>query len=277
MSAAPDFLPAHALVTAPGAAPDRYMLVLHGILGSGPNWRSFARRLADARPGWGFVLVDLRAHGQSQDPPPPHTLATVAADLGRLGDHLGLPIRGVMGHSFGGKVALAYLAQRTAPLERAFILDSDPGARAEGQRDPDSRHVLDLLAGLPQPLASRDAFFTYTDAHGLSRRTAEWLAMNVRRADDGFRLRLELPVLSTLLDNYFESDLWPVLEDPHRAEHIRVIIGGRSESVPPDTRARLQALAERAPWFSLRVLENAGHWVHVDDPDGLFAAVSELL
>jgi pimeloyl-ACP methyl ester carboxylesterase len=47
--------------------------------------------------------------------------------------------------------------------------------------------------------------------------------------------------------------------------------------VPADVRARLEALTARAPWLSVRVLEQAGHWVHVDDPDGLFAAVTELL
>jgi pimeloyl-ACP methyl ester carboxylesterase len=185
-----------------------------------------------------------------------------------------------MGHSFGGKVALAYLARRPGQVDRAFVFDSDPGARPEGQRDPDSRRVLDLLAAMPRTFASRDAFLALAEAQGLSRRTAEWLAMNVRRApggEDGFRLRLDLPVLSTMLDDYFRSDLWPVLEDPQSAGHIRVVLGGRSESVPPDTRARLEALADRAPWLSVRVLEQAGHWVHADDPDGLFAAVTELL
>jgi len=274
----PDFIPHHALVTATsGAAPDRWMLVLHGILGSGANWRTFARRMAEARPGWGFILVDLRAHGQSQDPPAPHTLAAAAEDLVRLGDQLRLNIRGVMGHSFGGKVALAYLARRPGQVERAFVLDSDPSARPEGQRDQSSRRVLDVLMALPQPLASREAFFAHAQDHGLSRAITDWLAMNVRREGDVFRLRLDLAVLSTLLDDYFSADLWPVLEDPQSSAQLRVVLGGRSTTVPADVRARLEALTERAPWLSVRVLEQAGHWVHVDDPDGLFAAVTELL
>ena len=124
------FLPTHALVTAVapgGPAPSRWMLVLHGILGSGANFRGFARRLAASAPGWGFVLVDLRMHGQSQGAPPPHTLAAAAADLRRLGEHLGLPIAGVMGHSFGGKVALAYTAASGRELEQTWVLDASPG------------------------------------------------------------------------------------------------------------------------------------------------------
>ena len=71
-----DFVPHHALVTAEGGgAPSRWMLVLHGILGSGGNFRTIARRLVAARPEYGFALVDLRHHGQSPGagggPPPP--------------------------------------------------------------------------------------------------------------------------------------------------------------------------------------------------------------
>lgn len=278
MSIPADFIPHHALVTAPGAAPSAWMLVLHGILGSGANWRTFARRVVEVRPGWGLVLVDLRGHGQSQDPPPPHTLAAAAEDLVRLAARLGLDVRGVMGHSFGGKVALAYLAQRR--VERAFVLDSDPGARPEGHRDPTSSRVLELLSTIPQPIPSREAFLEQAQAHGLSRAVAEWLAMNVRRADDGFRLRLDLKVLRALLDDYFAQDLWPVVEDPGRAGQLRVVLGGRSTSVPEDTQARLRALEAREAHdsrLSVRVLPEAGHWVHVDDPDGLLAAVIELL
>lgn len=275
MSSPADFVPHHALVTAPGAAPSAWMLVLHGILGSGANWRTFARRVVEARPGWGLVLVDLRGHGQSQDPPPPHTLATAAEDLVRLGARLGLDVRGVMGHSFGGKVALAYLAQRR--VERALVLDSDPGARPEGHRDPTSGGVISLLSTIPQPIPSREAFLEQAQAHGLSRAVAEWLAMNVRRAEDGLRLRLDLKILRALLDDYFAQDLWPVVEDPGRAGQLRVVLGGRSTSVPEDTQARLRELAAREPRLSVRVLPEAGHWVHVDDPDGLLAAVIELL
>jgi pimeloyl-ACP methyl ester carboxylesterase len=108
---------------------------------------------------------------------------------------------------------------------------------------------------------------------------AEWLAMNVRRAEDGLRLRLDLEVLGTLLEDYFAADLWPVLEDARRAGHLRVVLGGRSASVPPEVRARLESLAARAsqPNLSVRVLPDAGHWLQIDDPEGLLAAVAEVL
>src|SRR5436305_214981 len=80
---------AHALVTAPsvgaGSAPARWMLFLHGILGSGANWRTFAKQIVAERPSWGAVLVDLRLHGESQQGfGPPHTIAAAARDVAEL-------------------------------------------------------------------------------------------------------------------------------------------------------------------------------------------------
>src|SRR4051812_24710793 len=65
-SMADDPILAHTRVAAPGRTPERWLLVLHGIYGAGRNWGSIARRLVEARPEWGAVLVDLRMHGQSR-------------------------------------------------------------------------------------------------------------------------------------------------------------------------------------------------------------------
>ncbi|APR83785.1 hydrolase, alpha/beta fold family, putative [Minicystis rosea] len=269
------FIPYHALVTAPEAKPSRWMIVLHGILGSGGNFRSFARRLATASPDWGFVLVDLRMHGLSQGAPPPHTIAAAADDLVRLGDHLALPIAGVMGHSFGGKVALAYTERRGAALDLAWVLDASPGTRRD--RAGSTEAVLRMLQAMPQPLPSRERFLEIVASHGHPPAIGEWLAMNVRRADDGFRIRLDLDAIGELLDDYFAVDLWPVVERAEGARSLHVVVADRSEALDAQDRARLAAIAARDPRVVGHLIEGAGHWVHVDAPDALFGLVSASL
>ena len=107
-------------------------LVIHGILGSRRNWQSYVRRLLDAHPEWRFVLVDLRNHGDAPAASPPHTLHACADDLRRLMDHLGLRPDVVMGHSFGGKVALAYGEQYPDHVDEIWVLDATPGPRCPG-------------------------------------------------------------------------------------------------------------------------------------------------
>ncbi|HEY0881049.1 MAG TPA: hypothetical protein VGD87_05945, partial [Archangium sp.] len=55
----------HDVVRAPGATPTRAVFFLHGILGSGSNLRSHARKFVQEKPDLAGVLVDLRAHGSS--------------------------------------------------------------------------------------------------------------------------------------------------------------------------------------------------------------------
>jgi pimeloyl-ACP methyl ester carboxylesterase len=273
MSDAP-FLLQHALVTAPDTTPTQWMFVLHGILGSGTNLRSLAKRLAAAEPGWGFILPDLRMHGLSQDAPPPHTVAAAADDLVRLGAHLGLPVAGVLGHSFGGKVALAYLERRGERLDQAWVLDASPSARPLGARAGATTQIVAMLRAMPQPLPSRESFFAITAEHGLSRGTAEWLAMNLRRTDDGFRLRLDLDAIQALLDDYFAVDLWHVLEEGRLARELHVVVAGASDALDPADRAHLATLKSTV---KTHLLEGAGHWVHVDAAEALFALLAGAL
>src|SRR5262245_44043816 len=186
------------------------MLVLHGLLGSRTNLRSLARRLAAACPAWGFVLPDLRMHGQSQGAPPPHTIAAAAEDLARLAAWLGLPIEGIIGHSLGGKVALAYLARSGVDLREAWVLDASPGKRRD--RGGLVEGVVQMLREVPEVLPSRERFLEIVATHGYPPAIGEWVAMNVRRDNGAFRLRLDLDAIGALLDDHRDTDLWPVIE-----------------------------------------------------------------
>lgn len=257
------------------------MFVLHGIFGSGGNFRTLANRLAAAAPDWGFVLVDQRMHGLSQGAPPPHTLAAAADDLLRLERALPFRVAGVMGHSFGGKVAMTFVRRRPRSLDCAIVLDASPSARPDGAPTSDTRGIVDLLRAMPWPLPSRERFFALMREAGHRQALAEWLAMNVRRKSErlseGFELRLDLDAMSALLDDYFASDLWSVFERPTVDGTLCMVIGDRSSVLTPSDRARLLDLAQRSPRIVVEVLRSAGHWVHVDDPDGLFAALVPVL
>lgn len=262
---------AHALVTASGREPSRWMFFLHGILGSGANWRSFARSFVDARPAWGAVLVDLRLHGNSQGFPPPHTIAACAADLTALRKTLPGPVTGILAHSFGGKVALEYLRGNTE-IMHAFIVDSTPSARPDARGSESTVSIVRLLEELPVRFASRDAFLEHVTKHGHTREIAMWLAMNVKADDDGgFSFRLDVQGIRALLDDYFLRNEWDVLQDFHPST-IHLVAGGRSTVLDDEDRSYALRLAEETHGaVQLRVLPDAGHWVHVDAPRELLA------
>ena len=260
---------------------DRFVLFLHGILGTRANWRSIARRATEVwssrGPRVGALLVDLRMHGESQNFEPPHTVRSAAEDLRALSDELGgRPIVGVVGHSFGGKVAMTYAARTPTTLERLWVIDSAPGITPPGQVAGNTREVLRVLREIPRVWERREDFVEAAMAHGLARGIAQWLAMNLTasepagasRSTEGgpvadLRWPLDLDAIEALLADYGELDTWHVLEDPPtHLKRIDVIIGGDSDVWGPGDRAR----CERSP-ARLHVVEGAQHWVHVDAPD----------
>lgn len=265
---------AHTLVTAPNADPKQWIYFLHGIFGSGDNWRSFAKRLVEDRPSWGAVLVDLRMHGRSLAFSPPHTLATAADDLITLEASIPGKVRGVLGHSFGGKVTLAYLQKHPDDLGPVIVVDSNPGPRPTARGSEGTMRVLGLLHENPGPFESRQAFIDGLLAEGIHPGVAQFLGKNIERRGDGYFFKLDLSAIDALLDDYFAVDLWPVLEAPPEGAHATLVIGGRSDTLNEDDRERAKR-ASRATGGKLHVeiIEKAGHWVHVDANEELYAIV----
>lgn len=258
-------------VTAPGATPDRWLVFLHGILGSGANWRTFARQIVAAKPEWGALLVDLRLHGESRGFEPPHTIATAAADV--VAACKDLRVEGILGHSFGGKVAIE-CAKSLPQLAHLFVIDSTPGARLDYRGSSGVRGIVELLRELPDHFPDRNAFTSWATDRGISRPTAMWLAMNVRQDGDGrFVFRIDVASIRDMMEDYFKVDLWPVLEDASYLMTSHLIAGGKSEVLDAADRGR----AAHCPRATVDVIAEAGHWVHVDAPDELRQLVLDYL
>ena len=79
------------------------VMALHGSASTGAQWRSLAELLA---PRHRVLTPDLAGYGRSGRPAAPRTMATEAAFLRPLIEDTGEPVH-LVGHSFGGAVALA--------------------------------------------------------------------------------------------------------------------------------------------------------------------------
>jgi len=266
---------AHSILTPKSGEPERYMLFLHGIFGTRANWRGIARRFVDARPDWGAILVDLREHGDSLGLGAPHTLAAAATDVTELERALGLPVQGALGHSFGGKVVLQWLRDRAGRPTEAWVIDASPSARADDLDSSATAAVLDVLSGLPRQWPTREAFVSAVTDAGQPAGIARWLAMNLRRTEDGDRtFGPDLEAIRDLIEDYARAELWEVVESPPEPATLDVVIGGQSSAFSDTDLARLNAIAERNPRVCGHLVPDAGHWIHVDAPDALVALLT---
>lgn len=251
-----------------GARSERVVLFLHGILGSGQNLRTVARRLVDARPDLAVWLVDLRGHGRSPKRTPGPSIAACAEDVAELAKRG--PVIAAVGHSFGGKVALA-LAEKMR-LDDVVMIDSMPGTRAPLRDAGSALAVLATIASLEPVYPNKAAFIrALAERHG--RAIAQWLALSTEEVEGGVRFALDAHEIEALLADYFARDLWPLVEDPPGGARVHLVIGERSISFSQSDRERARAVAARQPRVSVEVLP-ADHWVHVDDPEGLLRVLT---
>ncbi|KAL3528213.1 hypothetical protein ACH5RR_012869, partial [Cinchona calisaya] len=266
-------------------------VLLHGILGSRKNWGTFARRLAKEFPKWQFLLVDLRCHGDSAaiKKQGPHTVADAALDVLKLLGQLRLTPRVVVGHSFGGKVALSMVDQVAKPLARpvrVWVLDATPGkVRAGGDGEDHPAELITFLSKWPDEVSSKRDVVDALVQEGFSMDVAQWVVTNLRQSgphglpSSTFAWVFDLKGISEMYESYEETSMWKIVEDVPRGVHFNFLKAERSlhrwalEDLQRIHVAERQAV-EEAGGVEMHVLEDAGHWVHADNPDGLFKILS---
>jgi pimeloyl-ACP methyl ester carboxylesterase len=103
-----------------GRGPD--LLLVHGLASDMAFWYLTVVPYLTAR--FRVTVYDLRGHGYSEMSPGGYTSADLAADLGALLDHLEIPRAHVVGHSFGGSVALHLAALQPDRVSTLALADA---------------------------------------------------------------------------------------------------------------------------------------------------------
>ena len=131
----------------PGKTP---LLIVHGLSYFSYDWVGPATRLATDRE---VVAMDMRGFGDSTwSPQRNYKLETLVADAVNLLDALGWRKAVLMGHSFGGRVALATAGWHTERAAGVILVDFAPDLAPAGRR-----HTAERIGGQPDVFESVDA------------------------------------------------------------------------------------------------------------------------
>lgn len=244
---------------------------LHGLFGQGKNFTSLARDLAT---GARVTLLDLPDHGRSAWSPElsyPALAATVGDALEAAGE--GEPWA-VVGHSMGGKVAMALALLRPALVARLCVVDVAPvpttamtsfGTYVHGMRAIDLDTLPDratadaaLLASAPDPVIRG------------------FLLQNLRREGDRWRWQMNLRLLGDELPTIAG---WPdLLGAPWHATPypgpVLWVAGSASDYIRPEHGPAMRRLFPRVQSLTVK---GAGHWVHADQPQVVAAVLRRFL
>lgn len=265
-------MPIDLVVTRVGDTSATHTLVmLHGIYGRGRNWQAIAKSLSAARPEYACLLVDLPHHGDSGAGVHDDTVQGMAADVIAWLDAHGIAPDAVLGHSLGGKVALAMAGAWPDRALQVWVIDSTPETR-----EP-SGSAWDMLAAirrLPPRFASRDELTSALTAEGWSTGVAQWMATNLVREGDAFVWKLDFDVMEQLLHSFFSTDLWAVVEQPPSNHTIHFIKASQSSAMSDAAVRR----AESTPRDRVRVHHlQGGHWIHAESPEAIVGLLTREL
>jgi 2-succinyl-6-hydroxy-2,4-cyclohexadiene-1-carboxylate synthase len=251
-----------------GAGPA--VLLLHGFTGSARTWDVLAPDLAVDHQ---IIAVDLLGHGDTTAPPDSarYTLDRAASDLAGLLDQLDVKRAAVVGYSMGGRLALGFAVthpNRTA----ALLLESATAGIADATQRALRREADDRLAD--------------TIERG-----------GVERFVDGWE---RLPLWAS--QSRLPASLRAAMRDDrlgHSATGLANSLRGFGQGAQPPLHGRLDAVAcpvllvtgaEDAKFCAIAddlasllrnaravIVPEAGHAVHLEQPDGFAAIVRDFL
>ncbi len=239
------------------------LIILHGLFGTLDNWQTIAKQLAEDY--WVFI-IDQRNHGKS-----PHldelSYPLMAEDLHAFMESQYIPKAHIMGHSMGGKTAMQFALSYPDMVDKLIVVDIAPGENPPG-------HEL-IFAGLLSlklaELSSRTEADDFLKATIKDFGVRQFLLKNLtRNKDGGYRWKMNLPVIH---ENY-QNILAAIEHDiPFDGESL-FIMGALSNYIDESSKSIIEALF---PEYQMEVINDAGHWVHADQPAALLAAVRSFL
>lgn len=98
------------------------VLFLHGWGGSVDSWVYYAKNFAHF--GFFCVVVDFPGFGKSKEPEAAYSVGDYAQEVENLIAELGLNSVSVIGHSFGGRVAIMLASNKKIKVDKLVLVDS---------------------------------------------------------------------------------------------------------------------------------------------------------
>jgi pimeloyl-ACP methyl ester carboxylesterase len=243
----------------------RVLLLLHGFRGHAHWWDFIAPWFAD---DYRVVAIDFAGMGDSSSRLK-YTRASFVAEVQAAIEMTGSKTVTLVGHSFGGRIAVLAAHQYPQLLERVLVIDSNIGFADQTTRHRFSSRPKKIYLDLK---SARDRFRFIPDEPPILPRIMQHLAVHsIKRQGDGFVWKYDDALLTNIdWEQVAEGELLKDLQVP-----MDFIAGEFSAVVPPELAQRIgKALrGGRGPI----VIPSAYHHVPVDQPLALVAAMRALL
>lgn len=237
------------------------VVLLHGLFGAGRNFGAIQRALA---PRFRVVALDMRNHGDS-----PHgadmRYPTQAEDVRETLLALGIENAAIVGHSMGGKAAMALALRWPDMVGRMLVSDIAPVIYQHGNTAfTSAMQAIELTPALTRKQADAALASTVEDA------TLRPFLLQSLVFGPNPHWRIGLDEIAGAI-----PDLEGWIDLPARYPGPTLFVSGaQSDYVLPEHRPIIKALFPTARFVAVK---NASHWVHADNPAGFLSVLEAFL
>lgn len=234
------------------------IVLIHGLFGDLNNLGVLAR---DLRQDNTVIQVDVRNHGHSPHSESMH-YSEMANDIFTLLDELKISNVIVIGHSMGGKIAMAMTALAPERIERIVVIDMAPVAYTENHHD----NVFAALEAVAQAgVSSRQEAANIMRSYIKEEGVIQFLLKSFKQGNWLFNLAAIKAAYPSII-GWQDIPAWP--------HPILFIRGALSPYLIDQYRDNI---AHQFPLATGFVVANTGHWVHSEKPDAVIKAIRRFL
>jgi esterase len=240
------------------------LLVIHGFMGMNDNWKTLGGQYA--ANGFQVHLLDMRNHGKSSHSDV-FTYDAMVQDVVEYCSEHNLQKVDVIGHSMGGKVTMFLAMQHPELLDRIIIADIAPKYyRPHHQTELDALNAVDFSTK-PDRQAVEATMSEYIEDAG----TRQFLMKNLYWKEPGqLGFRFNLPVFNSEIENVGMG----LTEGTVYNGPVLFLKGEKSNYINDEDHASIKSFFPNA---EIKVISNAGHWLHAENPTDFLAASLEFL
>jgi len=256
MSADFQNIPLHLTTVGDPALPK--IVFLHGFLGSGSDWLSFAEQLQDR---YCSVLVDLPGHGES-------TILENAEDASffmRTVEALASEIRRLsagrcvlVGYSMGGRIGLALALRYPELFSKGVIVSSSPRLRTEAEQAERRKSDEGIARKIERNFEGFIGFWYDQPLFSTLKSHALFHEVEARRKKGSPE---QLSRALRLLGTGNQPSFWSALSD---CRVQMLFCAGEKDTKYVEAGRRM---AEICPGSYLELFEGSGHTLHIEEPE----------
>ena len=243
---------------------DDHFIILHGFLGMGDNWKTHAKNLSEKE--YCVHLVDQRNHGRSFWSNK-FDYEVMVNDMLQYLNHHGINQCVVLGHSMGGKTAMAFALQYPDRIQKLIIADIAPKYYAP--------HHQKILAGLSnlnlKEVSSRKAAAEHLENYIPEAGTRQFLLKNLYWVSEG---KLGLRTNVAVLKNATEAIGAAIQSQKKFHQPTLFLYGENSNYINPMTDTEILKYFPKAEIIEIK---GAGHWLHAEKPLLFFKTLTQWL